>query len=146
QVGGGIGAGDRVAGAFEPVNDRHVARQHVRQVFQQPQRREVVDAVTAPALQIEFVRVGVAARGGQGGGQLVEVDVDEPRADVAAEAGGGNVGGVSVGLGFQARILERIVRRDHGQLDVAGHHLGGLAVALGDVVADLVRRHLAADL
>ena len=53
---------------------------------------------------------------------------------------------LGVGLGLQAGILERIVGRDDRQLDVAGHHLGGLAVALGDVVADLERGNFAGDL
>jgi hypothetical protein len=47
---------------------------------------------------------------------------------------------------LDARIFERVVRRDDRQLDVARHQLGRLAVTLGNEVADLVRRHFTADL
>ena len=71
-------------GAFEPVNDRHVAGQHVRQIFQQPQRRKLGHPVAAPVVQIEVI----ARRGrrGHGAGEFVQIGVDQARADVAAEA------------------------------------------------------------
>ena len=55
-------------------------------------------------------------------------------------------GRFGIRLGLQARILERIIGGDDGQLDVAGHHFGGFAIALGNEIADFERRHFAGDL
>ena len=134
---GGIGAGDGVAGALEFVNDRHVAGEHVGQIFQQPERRELAHAVR-PHLVAD--RVDCLRRAA-----VVMAPVSSFRSALIRPAPmlqpkrlPSNVGGFGVGLGFQAGIFERVVGGDDGQLDVAGHHLGGFAVALGDVIADFV--------
>src|SRR4051812_10701540 len=52
---------------------------------------------------------------------------------------------VGIGLGLNAGVLERVVRRDDRELYVASHDLGRFAIALGDVVADLESRNLTRD-
>ena len=83
----GVGTGDRIARAFEPVNDCNVAREHVGQVLQQPKRRKLTHAVPSPALEIELISFAGDVHGRR---EFVEIGADEAGADVAAEPAGSN--------------------------------------------------------
>ena len=114
-----------------------MAREHVRQVLEEPQRRELLHALLAPVRDIE--RAVRAARGRERRGEFVELGGDEPGADVAAEAVGRD-GRRVVGIGAargEPGILHGRERRADRDLDVARHDLGRLAVALRDEFLDI---------
>lgn len=142
----GLAAGDGVRGSAQVVDDRHVAGEHVRQVLKKPQRGQLFDALAAPVVDVEAAVFVCAGR--ERGRQFIEFGGDEPGPDVAPRtvAGVGRLG-IRVGAGgAEAGVSCGQVGGDHRDLDVAGHDFGGLAVALGHVVADFVFGDLAADM
>ena len=110
--------------------------EHVGQVLEQPQRREVLHAAAAPVLDVELAGVLVAA-GPQGGGELLDIGGDETGADMAPQPlrREGDLGLGSGRLGDQPRVLDGGRRATSGQRNVAAHHLGRLTVALGHDLA-----------
>ena len=81
-------AGDGVGRTLTIMNDGHVTRQHVGQILEHPQRRQILDALAAPATDVKLsVR---AARGSQCAGEFVLFSGNQPSADVATEATGRN--------------------------------------------------------
>ena len=70
------------------MNDGHVTRQHVGQILEHPQRRQILDALAAPATDVKLSIS--AARGGKCAGEFVLFSGNQSSADVAAETSGRN--------------------------------------------------------
>ena len=83
QAGGGLPAGNGVGRPLRVVKNRDVAGQHVRQIFEQPERRDVFHPGSfgrvvrfAPAGKVE--RVAGSPTLTHGGGQFIQVRADQP--------------------------------------------------------------------
>ena len=59
-----------------------MAGQHVRQIFQQPYRRQLPHATVAPLVKIKLIAI---PRDIHGGGQFIQFATDQPRADITAK-------------------------------------------------------------
>ena len=146
HVRGRLGLGDRVARPLAVEQDRDVAGQHVRQVLQEPDRRDLADPLAAVGVVVERA-VGLEA-GVDRRGQLVQLGRDQAGAEVHADPGR-----VDPAVD-QPGVEDGQLGRGDRELDVAGHVLQALAdrlpepgdgqvlhrlvVEVGDLAADVV--------
>ncbi|OQA02982.1 MAG: hypothetical protein BWY69_00730 [Planctomycetes bacterium ADurb.Bin401] len=134
----------RIARSLQIMNNSDMTRQHIRQIFQKPQRSNSFNAVSSPFAYIEL-SIYRAFRDRRRDFKKIAANRICPQNYRAAFRFDCNVLFVKR-FGFYSRIFESFIRRDNRNLDIARHQLGCFANRFRHKIANLVFRHLACDL
>ena len=109
------------------MDDGHMAGQHIREIFEHPERRQVLDAFAAPTTDVKLP-IGATGRG-ECASEFVFFGRNQTSANVATESAGRNGDRLLlVRLCNDLRVVDRFGGRTDGEFDIARHDLGGLAV------------------
>ena len=117
------------------MHDRHVAGEHIGEILQQPQRREVLNALASPVVQVK-ISVFVAARD-ERGAEFINVGRNQSGADMAAHARGRNSDiALAAPCGHKSGVGRCSECGRDSEFNVAAHDLRRLAVMLRDDLAN----------